>query len=77
MSNDRNDYGFPLCGIQNGHAEAQANACNPIRMMSVNLGLMLANKPTPAQTKLQRAQAIAAEVRARRFPPVQRIEPKD
>jgi hypothetical protein len=34
--------------------------------------------PAPrAPTTLERAQAIAAEVRARRFPPVQRITTKE
>jgi hypothetical protein len=65
MSEPRNDYGFPLL----------------FSIMRESLDLMddmnRAYEGRPSKN-LERAQAIAAEVRARRFPPVQRItNPKD
>ncbi len=65
MSEPRNDYGFPLL----------------FSVLRESLDLMddmnrsYAGRPS---LKLERAQAYAADVRARRFPPVQRItNPKD
>lgn len=80
MNDPRNDYGFPLAGLMNGQTEGQANACNFLAMLnsskgSAFVGYGAANARQP--TKLERAQAIAADVRARKFPPVQRITQKD
>lgn len=67
MSEPRNDYGFPFAGVS-GWVEALAS----------NNGASLIGYWAKPISKLERAQAIAAEVRARKFPPVQRItNPKD
>lgn len=67
MSERRNDYGFPLTGATEWLAAL--SAAHP--------GASLIGYRSKPATKLERAQAIAAEVRARKFPPVQRITPKD
>jgi hypothetical protein len=65
MSEQRNDYGFPLLF---------AAMRDSLDMMD-DLNRAYAGRPSLA---LERAQAIAAEVRARKFPPVKRItDPKD
>lgn len=48
-------------------------------MLSPEAVRILWNQPAAplAPTPLERAHAIAAEVRARKFPPVQRITPKE
>lgn len=60
---DRNDYGFPLPFILD----------NAIGAAMIGYRV----KPQAPKTKLERAQAIAADVRARKFPPVRRLIPKD
>lgn len=48
-------------------------------MLSPEAVRILWNQPVtpPAPTPLERAHAIAAEVRARKFPPVRRLTPLD
>jgi hypothetical protein len=66
MSEQRNDYGFPF-----------ASATDWLAALSATTSAALIGWTAKAPTKLERAHAIAAEVRARKFPPVQRITPKD
>ena len=62
MSEQRNAYGFP----------AEIKVATLMSDLGRYYGAsVLGFRPQP--TKLERAQAIAAEVRARRFPAVQRI----
>lgn len=64
MSEHRNNYGFPLL-----FAIMQES----IDLMT-DLNRSYEGRPS---LKLERAQAIAAEVRARKFPPVRRLTPLD
>ena len=68
MTERRNDYGFPL-----------TSAADWLNLLAAaHPGASLIGYRTKPPTKLERAQAIAAEVRARKFPPVKRItDPKD
>lgn len=70
MSEPRNDYGFPV------PPSAQAQKCEEmiVRYMMGDPSIVLLPK---GATKLERAQAYAAYVRARKFPPVVRITPKE
>ncbi|MES2352108.1 MAG: hypothetical protein V4641_31460 [Pseudomonadota bacterium] len=68
MSEQRNDYGFPLTSATDWLA---------VLGMAHPGAAMIGYRAKPL-TKLERAQAIAAEVRARKFPPVKRItDPKE
>jgi hypothetical protein len=68
MSEPRNQYGFPLVSATDWLAA----------LATAHPGAGLIGWRALPPTKLERAHAIAAEVRARRFPPVQRItNPKD
>lgn len=71
MSDPRNVYGFPYMNtIQN--LQAMANA------PTTGQALIVPYQNFRSETKLERAQAYAADVRARRFPPVTKFTtPKD
>ncbi len=67
MSEPRNEYGFPF-----------TSATDWLAALSATPGAALIGWTAKPPTKLERAQAIAAEVRARRFPPVTKLTtPKD
>ena len=75
MSDQRNDYGFPswLYGTQWTPAEIEEMRIAPLAAPSP----FRFNRIPSIPTKLERAQAIAAEVRARKFPPVCRLTSLD
>jgi hypothetical protein len=60
----RSEYGIPVARSLNDFIAD---------LESVTGSALIGYRPAP-QTKLERAQAIAAEVRARKFPPVKRIQ---
>ena len=73
MNEPRNDYGFPYfpyqsnANMENRFAQMQNNACNSLNMvLGMSNGAALIGWRQPAATKLERAQAYAAEVRARK-----------
>lgn len=70
MSEPRNDYGFPLPD------QKPSQKCVDMVVRYLMGDPSIVRIPKDA-TKLERAQIIAAAVRARKFPPVQRITPKD
>lgn len=64
MTDGRNEYGFPTFVELFDACVGQAEVASK-------------QKEDQQALKLERAHSIAAEVRARRFPSVQRITPKD
>lgn len=66
MNEARTAYGFPFAS----DAEIMA-------LLGTHMGAVLIGFGANPASKLERAQAIAAEVRARKFPPVVRLTPME